>query len=431
MNPKFDCVYCKGRFPEKYCQKTYCPILQKTESMFKVKDSITNLDKNDFSSQSPAVFVDRFSYPNVNVGILAPPEKKENINDYDAPRDWATNNLKIPEVVDFRSSLINSRFRSNVKITSISELQKNSPKTTTKFLDQAQEISMSDKAVDIELNLQDRPNFRLNVDAYTAPTGPNASLNKVDITSNPSIPTNVDNIVSDTDLLSNQGINILFKKGYDENFLSKLLSVGNLGIEKNRRLVPTRWAITAVDDNVGKDIIKEIKDYNETEPIMTFGGYLGNYYMVLLLPGTWSYELFELYLPNASFNLSDTYQFSTDYESWEGRKNYADNTAGGYYAARLPILEYLKKNKIQASCLVFRFITGEYTVPLGVWVVREATRKSIAGKRMEFVSKDDMLLFAKKLAKLKFNYDLDVLIRQSKLLKNFTKQTRLKNFFSL
>ena len=120
------------------------------------------------------------------------------------------------------------------------------------------------------------------------------------------------------------------------------------------------------------------------------------------------------------FSKKNVIDFSTDYEGWEGRKNYADNTAGGYYAARLPILEYLKKNKIQASVLVVRFITGEYTVPLGVWVVREATRKSITGKTMNFESKDDMLAFAKKLSKMRFNYDLNVLTKQSLLLKNLT-----------
>ena len=35
-------------------------------------------------------------------------------------------------------------------------------------------------------------------------------------------------------------------------------------------------------------------------------------------------------------------RFTTDYEPYTGRKTYAENCVGGYYAARLPILEKLK-----------------------------------------------------------------------------------------
>ena len=35
-------------------------------------------------------------------------------------------------------------------------------------------------------------------------------------------------------------------------------------------------------------------------------------------------------------------------------------TAGGYYAARMAILEELTKLRRQAGCLVFRFVTNEY-----------------------------------------------------------------------
>ena len=107
---------------------------------------------------------------------------------------------------------------------------------------------------------------------------------------------------------------------------------------------------------------------------------------------------------------------------------YAFGTVGGYYTVRLAILEKLKELKRQASVLALRFITDEYTMPLGVWVTREATRKSMQSKPIEFSSKELMLEYARKLVKRKFSYNADYLLNASKLLKSIKQQTKLKKF---
>lgn len=71
---------------------------------------------------------------------------------------------------------------------------------------------------------------------------------------------------------------------------------------------------------------------------------------------------------------------STDVEDFYGRKTYASNTAGGYYAARLPILEYLEKEKKQASVIAIRIELPSYWASLGVWVCREAMKKTLDRK---------------------------------------------------
>ena len=337
MNIK--CIKCKGSDPARNCGRSFCPIIAKAESMFKVREKVT---AKDFSGSSPAPFVGRFGYPNVNVGVLSPAQADENAWEYDAPRHWAKNEYKIPQIVDFRSSLINSRFKSYVK-------QKSS-----KFLEISQEVGMASKPVDIEVNLKQKPQFRMKTDSYLAPMGPNASVRDIDITSNPQVHTKVDRVVSDTDLKSTKAMLYLYKHGFEENFLSKILSVGNLGIGKNRKLVPTRWSITAVDDAIAKNMLSEIRQHNSADYSAYFGSYLGNYYLIMLFPDVWSYELFEMYMPRASWNISDKIDYSTDYEPFGGRKYYADNTAGGYYAARLPIVEKLKSMRKQASVLALR-----------------------------------------------------------------------------
>ena len=141
----------------------------------------------------------------------------------------------------------------------------------------------------------------------------------------------------------------------------------------------------------------------------------------------WSYELFEMYMPKAEWNISDKVQYMTDYEPYDGRKGYAENCGGGYYSVRLAILEKLKNMKKQAAVLALRFITGEYAVPLGVWVTREATRKALNNKPMEFASKELMIEYTRKLVKKKFGYNL-YLLNKSFIMDNLNKQLKLQVF---
>ena len=70
-----------------------------------------NLDSNDFFGNSPpAVFVGRFGYPKVNVGILS----TTNYNHNDDPKYWANNDTDIQDIIDLRSNLINSQFQTNI-----------------------------------------------------------------------------------------------------------------------------------------------------------------------------------------------------------------------------------------------------------------------------------------------------------------------------
>jgi len=390
------------------CGNPNCPICSKAYSFIKIKNKITKLKEN-FSTDAISPFVGRFSYPNINVGILTPPEHEQESWLYDAPKHWSMQNLQIPKIVDFRSSLINSRSKINVK-------------SRNKFLDLNQEVAMASKPVDVEVNLKDKPLLRMNFNNYTAPSGPRAEIKKASLTENPKISNKVEKVFSDTDLKANNALIYLYKHNFDENFLSRILSVGTLGIGKNRKLVPTRWSITATDDSLGKYLLKKIKDHNQINYSAFFGGYLGNYYLILSFPEVWSYELFETHASNP-------YHYMTDYEPYEGRKYYAQNTAGGYYTVRLAILEKLNQLKRQGSCMALRFITGDYTLPLGVWVTREAARKTMSSKPIEFSDRSLMLSYAKKLIKKKFNIDLNILLDKSILLRKIETQSKLTKFF--
>ncbi|HII72127.1 TPA: hypothetical protein HA265_05215 [Candidatus Woesearchaeota archaeon] len=360
--------------------------------------------KQEFFGEAPNVFVGRYGYPNINVGLLS----VEHYDNHDEPLKWSADGVGIQQVIDYRTALVNSSFKAQVK------------SFDNRFLEMTQEVSLAAKPVDVEISLNKKPHFSLSLSQDTMPHGPNVKLEKARITENVKVPTQVERAVGDTDLKAADAVAELRKK-FDEHYLTKILSVGNLGLEQNRKLVPTRWSITAVDDMIGKEMIEEVKKYPESDHMAFFGGYLGNYYIILTFPEVWRYELFET-------AVSEKMSFSTDYEDHGGRKEYAFETAGGYYAARHAILERLSGLKRQASVLCLRFITSEYWAPLGVWVVREATRNAMKSRPLMFDDKELMLKYAKALVKKKFGLDLEVILKGSRLLHQLKTQKTLKQF---
>lgn len=384
---------------------------------FKVKN-ISNVSKLD-STSPPSVFIgSKLKYPLVNVGILSPLERDENAWLYDDERYWADNNFQINDVIKIRESLLNSRFQSRV----------GDSKLNKKFIQIAQEIAVASKPVDIEIELKNKLNIGNKKDKVITPHGMSAGLKKAKITNNVRINRKVEKVMND-EIKASEGIRYLYKKNFDEYVLSKILSVGVLGLKTDKKLVPTRWSITATDDTIGKQLLEKVRDYKWIENYeLFFGEFMGNQYLILLFPNVFSYELFELYLPGSSWNPSEEIKASTDFESFFGRKNYASNTSGGYYAARLPILEYLDKMKRQASVLAIRIETPSYWASLGVWVVRESVRKSLK-RKMEFLSREDMIEGARKIGKIKFSFDCSQILKKSRILNEVLTQKRLMNWF--
>ncbi len=372
--------------------------------------------KQHFFGSSPTPFIGRYGYPSVNIGVLSP-QLSGDTSHYDSPKLWAAKEMAVQDVSSLRYGLVNSRMKWNIKKA-----------YGGKFLDICKEVGTAAKPVEMEVNLEKVPTLGRS-ESEIKPWGPASSILNARVTANSRVDTRVDRVVSDTDLKANSGLFSLYKKGFEEGSLNKLLSVGNLGIGKNRKLVPTRWSITAVDDTVGKALIKEVKDYSVGEYEVHFGGAWGNYYLLLYFPEIWSYELFEMYLKSPVNPWSKNgLSYSTDYEPYTGRKEYATETAGGYYSARLPVLEKMKDAKRQYSCLALRFITDEYTVPLGVWVCREAARKSVKAKPIRFSSEELMMQYVSAFVKRKFNFEIELLLKNSLLLKVKNRQKKLSDF---
>ncbi len=393
MRPQVEkniCLRCKGA--RLLCGKKTCPILLKKsvlKSMVPFELNKTRRNVNIFGASPPGFFVGHFNYPNVYLGPLIPFQEFEtglDITDYhilDAPELWY--GKQMIDIIRYRSSLVRSNFKLNVNIGRKS--RKNTPSIKTqKLLESSQELSMAARPVDTETKLE-RMNLRMLMDNHSLPMGPSGVTEKIIITENTKIHPKVDYCVSDTDLKASDAISdyLYFKGQVPESTIKRVFSAGLLGEKKNRRIVPTRWSITAVDDIISKALIKEIKKFPEINNYRIFEAtYLDNHFKVLLFPGKFIYEMNEVWAPNTLWNVSldgNTHnlkpQIMTDFEFYRGRKSYASNITGAYYAARKSVCEYLYLIKKQARVLIFREVSGGYVVPLGVWVIRETVNNAM------------------------------------------------------
>ncbi|NOQ55768.1 MAG: hypothetical protein GQ477_03090 [Nanohaloarchaea archaeon] len=402
------CARCKGKG---LCGNAHCPIMSSLEKMKKVTQ---NVKTDFFGSSPPSIFVGRIGYPDVSFGALAPAEEG-NTAIYDSPSEWFLNNYSIDKIFGLRSSLINSSVKTNVY-------------RSNSFLEKIQDIALASKPLDIEAKY-DRPiTPDVTIDAYSrvAPSGPRGFMNRLDICDNPHVPIKVDKVVSDTDLGAADAISILNSKDISENHITKLLSAGLLGDEKKRKLVPTRWSITATDDMISKNQIEIIRNFDEVGQFSVFSSaYLGNHFELIVMPGTWAFECIETTFPKSVWNPNgnDVVMYS-DYEKYSGRKNYASNVAGGYYATRLPVTRYLKKKKMQASVLSIREVYEDYSVPLGVWLLRETVADAFSKEPKAFDSLNEAMVYVKSRLRLDFTKYLN----ESRLLKDYRSQRRLFDF---
>ena len=326
-------------------------------------------------STAPSVFVGRSSYPQVSAGLLAPVGDEDAAADYVTTGAWYEQGYGIDDVFQRRTGLLNSTRRSNIDAHDVWD----------GFVGTQREVAIADRPVDIELGLEDRPGFDLDgsLEDIAAPRGPRVGADTARVTENPSVPRAIEKTLSDDDWRATGAMTYLYRRGFDVYEINNVLSVGALGRGENRRLVPTRWSITAVDDTIGQYLRGTIRNAPTIDRTSVWHAeYMGNEYWVVAAPGEWEFELLELKAPGSIWNPDPNGRLymAADSEGYEGRTEYVDETSGAYYAARLGVLEALAERDRQATVFVIRHATEGYWAPVGVWQIRESIRDAVAGE---------------------------------------------------
>jgi hypothetical protein len=403
------CVLCKGsRF---LCGKTRCPIMVKVNYFLK---SVPLMSSEDILGMSPpSVFIGRIGYPNVYAGPLVPPIH-EDTSVYDLPERWF--GKPMDEIVGFRSMLVRGKRRVNVQKFM----------GAGRILDQTRELALADSCVDIELNLTKKPRGSIFLDDDVQPFGPSAPIRDLRV-GNARYDDKIEKAYYDTDLRAKNAVVDLYDRGVLVTKIQKAFSVGAFGVEKNRRLVPTRWSITAVDDMISKNLMDKVKTFPEINEFRVYESiYLDNVFEVLMIPAKWSYESMEAWYPGTVWNPRGTsIAIYSDWEANDGRTTYAQ-IGGCYYSARLAVCEQLLKERRQATAIVLREARPGYIMPIGVWQVRENVRNAMRQKPFIFKSLAESLQFIGG----RFEIPMQRWILQSELLKRALFQKKISDFFS-
>lgn len=395
------CYRCRGRG---MCGKP-CRILAS------LKHSQPKI-KLQFSGSAPEIFVGKYNYPEVYTGILSPNEYGST-EKFSMPEIWFRENAGIEDIMKFRSQMIYSRFQSHIKKGS-------------RFLGVMQEIALASKPVATEFRLKKKPQISFSLAHHMPVVGNPAPLASARVEENPKVERKVDYLTSDYDAKATEAVHELYKSEIAVSNIIKVLAAGMLGVKVQRKLVPSRWAVTAVDDSISKMLLERVKTMPWVSDIMLFHSeYLGNHYEILLLPSQFEFEVIEarmsgsLWLQGSSANY-----FSEDYENNFGRKDYASDVTGAYYANRLAVSEYLSEIRKQAACIFIREVRPEYYMPCGVGILREASRDAFTRNPEKFPNIQEAL----KAAQERMRIDINEFTGRSVLLRNFTSQKRLSEF---
>lgn len=362
-------------------------------------------------SSPPSLFVGEYGYPHVRVGPMVPPFHGDT-SILDNPERWLGKSLE--EIVNYRINLLKGTMIHNVS------------KISDRYIESLQDMALSKRAVDSTMTFEKIPSQYLNEmvlsksDLEEIPTVFSAPVSEFKIYSSTS-DERIEKKYYDGDLLASDAVVELYANNVDITRIAKVLSIGMLGRKKNRKLVPTKWSITAADDIVSMNLLKKIKDNTVLDCYLVFDfNHLGNYYSIIFIPDdVWNFEMIESWI-----DTNGRVHIGSDYESGKNIDHYP-SIAGAYFAARLAAAEYLFKKRKKSSVLILREIHPEYFMSLGVWQIREGIRESLKSKGKKFETFDSALKYGVSKTSLSINE----WIKNSSIIRN-KKQKRISDYLN-
>jgi hypothetical protein len=362
-------------------------------------------------SSPPSLFVGEYGYPHVRVGPMVPPYHGDT-SILDNPELWLGKSLE--EIVNYRINLLKGTMIHNVS------------KISDRYIESLQDMALSKRAVDSTMTFEKIPSQYLNEmvlsksDFEEIPTVFSAPVSEFKIYPSTS-DEKIEKKYYDGDLLASDAVAELYENNVDITRIAKVLSIGMLGRKKNRKLVPTKWSITAADDIVSMNLLRKIKDNTVLDCYLVFDfNHLGNYYSIIFIPDdVWNFEMIESWI-----DTNGRVHIGSDYESGKNIDHYP-SIAGAYFAARLAAAEYLFKKRKKSSVLILREIHPEYFMSLGVWQIREGIRESLKSKGKKFETFESALKYGVSKTSLSINE----WIKNSSIIRN-KKQKRISDYLN-
>ncbi len=357
-------------------------------------------------STPPSVFIGSWNYPKVYAGpMIAPVHGDTRV--MDTPEAWIPDGKTQEEILGFRMSLVRGK-----RAVPVDDLG-------SSYVGKLQEIALSSGSVESEASFRESPTGFSLSDEHT-PYGPSGAIESLDLGSM-RLDRNLERVFSDGDLRASEAVVALHDGDTPFSAIQKAFSCGTMGLGKRRRLVPTRWAITACDSTIADHLLESVRRNPVIETCRVHeSSTLHNRYAVLLLPTGWQYEWMEAFL----HVMGNEEVVFADHETGAGKKGYS-SVGGCYYSCRMAVLEGLARQGRQAGALIFREAYRGY-VPMGVFNVRENVRNAMRSTPLEFEEMEGALAYISSRMRL----PLRRFVEESSLLRQEmkTRQTTLSSF---
>lgn len=322
----------------------------------------------------PSVFIGRLGYPKVFVGPLVPPQTGDT-KFLDAPEQWIPSGASPQDILGFRLSLVRGMHAVRVN-------------ETDRVVEIVREIALSERSPGVEALFSRKPAGGF-MHEELQPFGPSAPIKQLRIDPE-RFDARLERLYFDTDATAKTAMLELHASDTPTSTIARALSAGCFGLERNRKLVPTRWSITAVDSTLSEEFLKQVREYELLEECRVYEHEaLRNRFVVILFPSHWRYEWVEAFFPSLP---GERLTVFGDGEGFEGKKEYS-SVGGCFYTARAAITEKLVEERKQAGALVLREAYEDY-IPLGVFNVRENVRAALKSRPVVFESLDEAVKHA-------------------------------------
>ncbi|MDK2384813.1 MAG: hypothetical protein QI199_08450, partial [Candidatus Korarchaeota archaeon] len=308
--PAWLCARCKGH--KRLCGLPECPLLARFRAQLRAVSMLGDA-RILGASTPPSIVVSEKGYPRITVLYNMPPGiRGAEARIYDDPASW-WGRLGLDEILRLRTSLVATLIRADAR-------------HPEKLYDMEVSLAaVSERPVDSEAELERPPRPRLRLDGMVAPVGLSAPARRLRVEGNPRGPRPLEKAVGDGDAGASEAVAELYRAGVDYYSIIRALSMGLLGARRRRRLVPTRWAITAVDSIVSAYLRERLRNKPWINGVESYyEEYLGNRFIVLLVPGPVAFEWVEAWHPLTPWTRRGETAIITNREDWRGAFQYMD-----------------------------------------------------------------------------------------------------------
>ncbi len=318
----------------------------------------------------PEIYVGEFGYPRVQIGFVGTLNLRVKPNVLSSPEIWVT--MGRQDFFRLRSEMF--RFIQKVDIS------ENNP-----WIEFLQNIVMANNFIKVNVSAYKIPKRKSYFLPIGIPFGPVVLVNDAYIESDFSIDPYVERIIS-KDLVSRVSVWSLYQYGKRYYEIVQLMSLGLIGKLNHRKLLPTRYAMGAVESILVSRLKEEVMRYPPIDlfEIHKFNAF-GDKFIVVLAPGDLNF------IYSVLSNKSEESKIDSKIISAFVNGNLSDvSFQDAPDCVKFPILEYLYNIQRSASAIVFRYSKDRINRNMGSWFVRNSIKMAL-NQRPKIFEREDIL----------------------------------------